>query len=137
MIVKWVYDHTLISPLLTSISPSLTSILPLLAWSKPSFAHLTIIEKLHRLHCPTWYADQLNGQPTFFCLKMTSFSNKCRVTEMSVRNLTQPLPPPQVTENVQNHTFWLSKTILFGKKFPTKSKVTEISSPTISIAALP
>ena len=27
-----------------------TSILPSLAWSKPSFAHLTIIEKLHRLH---------------------------------------------------------------------------------------
>ena len=44
MIVKWVYDHTLISPSLTSISPSLTSILP-------SLAHLTIIEKLHRLQC--------------------------------------------------------------------------------------
>ena len=42
MMVKWVYDHSL-------ISPSLTSILPYLAWSKPSLAHLTIIEKLHRL----------------------------------------------------------------------------------------
>ena len=56
MMVKWVYDHELISPSLTSISPSLTSIspsltsiLPSLAWSKPSFAHITIIEKLHRL----------------------------------------------------------------------------------------
>jgi len=39
---QWVYDHTLISSSLTSISPSLTSILP-------SLAHLTIIEKLHRL----------------------------------------------------------------------------------------
>ena len=49
MMVKWVYDHTLLSPSLTSISPSLTSILPSLAWSIPSFAHFTIIEKLHRL----------------------------------------------------------------------------------------
>ena len=49
MMVKWVYDHTLFSPPLTSISPSLTSILPSLAWSKSSFAQLTIIEKLHRL----------------------------------------------------------------------------------------
>ena len=24
---------------------------PSLAWCKPSFAHLTIIEKLHQLHC--------------------------------------------------------------------------------------
>ena len=40
--VKWVY-HTLISPSLTSISPSF-------AWSQPSFAHLAIIEKLHRLN---------------------------------------------------------------------------------------
>ena len=32
-------------------SPSLTSILPSLAWSKPSFTHLTIIEKLHQLMC--------------------------------------------------------------------------------------
>ena len=31
------------------ISPSLTSILPSLAWSKPSFAHLTISKKLHQL----------------------------------------------------------------------------------------
>ena len=30
--------------------PSLSSILPSLAWSVPSFAHLTIIEKLHRLY---------------------------------------------------------------------------------------
>ena len=37
MMVKWVYDRTL-------ISPSLTSILP-------SFAYLTIIEKLHRHLC--------------------------------------------------------------------------------------
>ena len=50
MMVKWVY-HTRISPSLTSISPSLTCILPSLAWGKPSFAHLTIIEKLHRLNC--------------------------------------------------------------------------------------
>ena len=42
MIVKWVYNHTL-------ISQSLTSFLPSLAWSKSSVAHLTIIEKLHRL----------------------------------------------------------------------------------------
>ena len=56
MMVKCVYDHkvnspslTSISPSLTSISPSLMSILPSLAWSKTSFAHLTIIEKLHRL----------------------------------------------------------------------------------------
>ena len=49
MMVKWVY-HKPISPSLTSISPSLTSILPSLAWSKPSFAHLTIIKKLHRLY---------------------------------------------------------------------------------------
>ena len=42
MTVKWVYDHIL-------ISTSLMSILPALAWSKPSFAHLTIIEKLHQL----------------------------------------------------------------------------------------
>ena len=33
------------------ISPSLTSISPSLAWCKPSFAHWTIIEKLHRLEC--------------------------------------------------------------------------------------
>ena len=33
MMVKWVKDHILISPLLTSISPSLTSILVALAWS--------------------------------------------------------------------------------------------------------
>ena len=51
MMVKWVYDHTLISLSLTSISPYLTSILPSLLWSKPAFAHLTIIEKLHRLQC--------------------------------------------------------------------------------------
>ena len=57
MMVKWVYVHKLIlpsltgiSPSLTSISPSLTSILPSLSWSKPSFAHLTIIEKLHQLY---------------------------------------------------------------------------------------
>jgi len=43
MMLKWVYDNTL-------ISPSLTRILPSLAWSKPSFAHSTIIEKLHRLY---------------------------------------------------------------------------------------
>ena len=49
MMLKWVYDHTLNSPSLIGISPSLTSILPSLAWSVPSFAHLTIIEKLHRL----------------------------------------------------------------------------------------
>ena len=56
MMVKCVYDHkvnspslTSISPSLTSISPSLMSILPSLAGSKTSFAHLTIIEKLHRL----------------------------------------------------------------------------------------
>ena len=40
MMVKWVNDHILNSPSLTSIIPSLTSILPSLAWSKPSFAHL-------------------------------------------------------------------------------------------------
>ena len=51
MMVKWVYDHILISPSLTSISPSLTSILPSLACSISSFAHLTIIEKQHRLKC--------------------------------------------------------------------------------------
>ena len=56
MMVKWVYYHIIISPSMTSISPSLTSIspsltriLPSLAWSKPSFACLTIVEKLHRL----------------------------------------------------------------------------------------
>ena len=56
MMVEWVDDHKLISPSLTSNSPSLTSISPSLpsillslAWSKPSFAHLTIIEMLHRL----------------------------------------------------------------------------------------
>ena len=49
MMVKWVY-HKLISPSLSSISPSLTSVLPSLTWSKPSFAHLTIIDKLHRLY---------------------------------------------------------------------------------------
>ena len=49
MIVKWVYDHTLISPSLTSISPSFRSILLILAWNIPSFANLTIIKKLHRL----------------------------------------------------------------------------------------
>ena len=42
MTVKWVYDPTL-------ISPSLTGILLALAWSTSSFAHLTIIEKLHWL----------------------------------------------------------------------------------------
>ena len=41
--------HTLISTSLTGISPSLTSILQALAWYNPSFEHLTIIEKLHRL----------------------------------------------------------------------------------------
>ena len=48
-VVKWACDHTLISPSLTIISPALTSIWPSLDWNKPSFAHLTIIEKLHRL----------------------------------------------------------------------------------------
>ena len=61
MMVKWVYDHTL-------ISPSLTSILQLLAWSKPSFAHLTIIEKLLQLHMPhinwhSWTLREYNGKP--------------------------------------------------------------------------
>ena len=58
MMVKWMYDHIIISPSLpsispslTSISPSLTNILPSLARCKPSFAHLSIIEKLHRLYC--------------------------------------------------------------------------------------
>ena len=51
MMVKWMYDHIIISPSLPSISPSLTIILPSLAWGKPSFADLTIIEKLHRLYC--------------------------------------------------------------------------------------
>ena len=49
MMVNWVYDHSLISPSLSSSSPSLTSIFPSLAWSIPSFAHSTIIEKLHQL----------------------------------------------------------------------------------------
>ena len=52
MMVKWVNDHILNSPSFTSISPSLPSILPSLAWSKPSFAHLAIIEKLRRLYYP-------------------------------------------------------------------------------------
>ena len=43
----WSYTHFTI---IKSFSPSLTSILPSLAWSIPSFAHSTIIEKLHRLH---------------------------------------------------------------------------------------
>ena len=59
MMVKWVYDHILITPSLTSISPSLTSILQSLAWSKPSFVHLTIIEKLHWLH---YYFTFLNAR---------------------------------------------------------------------------
>ena len=42
----WSITHFTI---ITSISPSLTSIFPSLARSKPSFAHLTIIAKLHRL----------------------------------------------------------------------------------------
>ena len=41
MMVKWVYDHKLISPSLTSISLSLTSILPSLAWCKPSLRSCT------------------------------------------------------------------------------------------------
>ena len=41
-------EHTLISPSLTRISPSLTSISPSLTSISPPFAHLTIIEKLHR-----------------------------------------------------------------------------------------
>ena len=45
---EWSYT-ILISSSLTSISPSLTSILTSLAWSKPPFGHLTIIEKLHRM----------------------------------------------------------------------------------------
>ena len=49
MIIYLSPSLTSISPSLTSISPSLTSILPSLAWSTPSFPHLTIIEKLHRL----------------------------------------------------------------------------------------
>ena len=49
MMVKWLYDHIRISPSLTSISPSLTNISPSLTSILPSFAHLTIIEKLHRL----------------------------------------------------------------------------------------
>ena len=55
MMVNWLYDHTHISPSLTCISPTLTSVLPSLAWSKPSFAHLNIFEKLHRLK--GWYPD--------------------------------------------------------------------------------
>ena len=55
--VKWVYDHTLISPSLTSI--------PIINEHLTSLAHLTIIEKLHRLpggiksklHKLTWEAD--------------------------------------------------------------------------------
>ena len=39
----WSYTYL---PSVPSILPSLTSILPSLAWSKPPFAHLTIIEKL-------------------------------------------------------------------------------------------
>jgi len=35
-------------------------ILPSLAWSKPSFAHLTIIEKLHQLNYE--YSDGYAGQ---------------------------------------------------------------------------
>ena len=65
MMVNWVYDLILISPSLTSISPpltssspSLTSIIPSLAWSKPSFAHLTIIEQLHQLHRETVIRSQ-------------------------------------------------------------------------------
>ena len=50
IMVKWVYDHILISPSLTSISPSLKSISPSLMSILPTLAHLTIIEKLHRLH---------------------------------------------------------------------------------------
>ena len=48
MMVKWAYDPTLIWPSLTSIRPSLASNLVALVWSTPSFAHLTIIGKLHR-----------------------------------------------------------------------------------------
>jgi len=43
----WAFTHFTSS---TSISPSLMSILPSLALTKQSFAHSTIIEKLHRLH---------------------------------------------------------------------------------------
>ena len=39
IIVKWGYDHKLMSILLA------------LAWSKSSLAHFTLIEKLHRLQC--------------------------------------------------------------------------------------
>ena len=63
MMVKCVYDSTLISPSLTSISPSLKSIWPSLAWSKPSFAHLAIIEKLHQLIWGTIFVYQLTGEP--------------------------------------------------------------------------
>ena len=66
MMVKWVYDHTL-------ISPSLTSILPSLAWSKPSFAHLILIEKLHRL-------PYLGGGSTPLPLKKLNKTIFCIIT---------------------------------------------------------
>ena len=69
MMVKWVYDHILISPSFTGIWPSLTSSSPSLAWSVPSFAHLTIIEKLHRLQgCPrscAWVTRTVWPTPTW------------------------------------------------------------------------
>ena len=47
----WSYIHfTIIDKHFTIINMQFTSILQSLVWSKPSFAHLTIIEKLHQLY---------------------------------------------------------------------------------------
>ena len=74
MMVKRVYDHTLISPSLTSISLSLTNILP-------SLAHLTIIEKLHRLlqfFIELLFPDQSYLIPDLpFCGTMTRQDELC------------------------------------------------------------
>ena len=59
MMVKWVYDHILISPSLTSISPSLTSISPSL------FLFLILMASVD---CPS---RECNSDTHFFCADKT------------------------------------------------------------------
>ena len=99
MMVKWVYDHILISPSLTDISPSSTSILPSLAWSVPSFAHLTIIEKLHRLSRENtekellWLLCAENFKKQLRKKKYPQSRNPQKYLSMVARSLRGSIPP--------------------------------------------
>ena len=104
MMVEWKYNHTLISPSLTSISPSLTSIIP-------SLAHLTIIEKLHRLQ-KRLVQTHLRHQKgvLFFCVLKIKTHKKCLnlwLLQYGLRIGAKHLFNISLTWYAYKNTYWL------------------------------